>query len=114
MRLAFLDRGRFSLGWGYVAFPKHLKDGQEGLGTTLTVQDHVLLGLSYRHGNFSGIGIKRLDELRKCLGVGGSQLKGVLGHNVTCLGQAIAFPVQLPEPSPSGAGAGWAIGVALP
>jgi len=101
------------LGWGDVAFPEHLEDGQECLRAALKIQNRVLLGLGYRHGNFGRIGIKRLNELLEPLGVCGAEAERTLGYDVSD-NHAIWVPGQLPEPSPSGAGAGWAIGVALP
>jgi hypothetical protein len=82
----------------------------------LLIEDFVLISVSYRHGNFGRVGVEALNESFPLLGSGKLQLMRVVSQGVAG-GQAIPFPLQVPDPRPSGLGAGrWgcAMGVALP
>lgn len=102
--------------WGSGGCPEKAEQMQEGLCLALLVEDFVLVGLCYCHGNGGRVGIETVNEVLPLARGSRRELARVVGRNVRggLFGQAIPFPGQLPEPSPSGAGAGWAIGVALP
>jgi hypothetical protein len=85
--------------------------------TSLLIEHLVLIGVYYRHGKLSGIGIEALEKCVPLLRRGGAEVTAIVSENIRggarrC--HAMAFPVQLPVPRPSGEGAGLAIGVALP
>lgn len=86
---------------------------QVRLRATLLLQDFVLGGGRYRDGNFCGPRIERRDKRLVFTRCGDAHILDVVSNDLGGV-HAIGFPGQLPEPSPSGEGAGWAIGVALP
>lgn len=96
--------------------PEYLREVQEGAGLALLLQDFVLISVRHIHSDFARIRLEALDEALPL--ARGSELEAmrVLGEEDRRGGSchAIPFPVQDPDPRPSGAGAGWAIGVALP
>ena len=91
-----------------------VQEMQEGARLTLLNEDLVLLGGCYRHGNFGRVRVEELDERLPFFGSCELEATGVVGEQGRTGRQAIPFPPNDPDPIPSGAGAGWAIGVALP
>src|ERR1039458_3654526 len=92
---------------------ERVQEDQHSLGTTLRVEDFVLGGFCYRYGNFGRIGVEAVEEVFPRLVIGAAKTHTHSSENLLW-GHAIPLPPQLPDPRSVFAGAGAAIGVALP
>jgi hypothetical protein len=55
---------------------------QGELGAALTVEDFVLVGLSYRHGNIGRVGVEALQKILELTRRGGAQGVGILRQDL--------------------------------